>query len=241
MEAGRNLLPLAFQGGIGRDLVLDGFFDRFCKCADAGNHGLSFLVDDRVGLASGFGCAAGVDFAGRTWTQSETARDGSEPRNEIGQYVLLMDGPLQPIAQQGAPDVHQMQATRVGKPECFAISRGVLIIERRFLGAVTRQPFMHARHREFRDGHDLPGIAIRLGAIRQRNALRSDMLKTDAISNLGSRFMHRTREIDAPDRAFLTVDKVERDIVAGPVALLVLVGRFAMVHQHAAAPLDELF
>ncbi|MNL82271.1 hypothetical protein D3C87_2096130 [compost metagenome] len=53
--------------------------------------------------------------------------------------------------------------------------------------------------------------------------------------------MHRTREIDAPDRAFLTVDKVERDIVAGPVALLVLVGRFAMVHQHAAAPLDELF
>ncbi|MNE36299.1 hypothetical protein D3C80_1301050 [compost metagenome] len=102
--------------------------------------------------------------------QSEPASNGGQPRDEIGQFALLTSGPLQPVAQHRATDIYQVEPSHVCEAERGAISGTALVIKGGFLGSVTRQSFMHARHGQVLYRHDFPGIAICLATIRQPDA-----------------------------------------------------------------------
>lgn len=81
-EARRHFLPLALQGGIGAELVTDGIGNRAGECLDACDHG--------------FGLLHRLRFRGLVETNS--LGEGGKALAEIGQFGLLAQCPVQPVA-----------------------------------------------------------------------------------------------------------------------------------------------
>ena len=70
--------------------------------------------------------------------ETELCADRRQAGGEIDELLFLPNGPVEAVANEGARDIDQMQAARVGEAKGRAIEGALLVIERRFLGVLAR-------------------------------------------------------------------------------------------------------
>lgn len=76
--------------------------------------------------------------------QTDLAGDRPQAHSEIRQFILLPHCPFEAIVYDGARDMEELEAARVGEAKGGAIQSTRFVIECGFLGVLARQQLVQA-------------------------------------------------------------------------------------------------
>src|SRR5690606_1524861 len=88
----------------------------------------------------------------------QPARQSDQTGTDTAKTLLLPHGPVEPVADNGPGHIDEIEPAVFGKTQRSAIGGRAFIVERGFLGTVTRQALDEPRHGKLSHIDNVPDV-----------------------------------------------------------------------------------